>query len=103
MQNPKGWGLYVQQKCLFYNLSFADKLCEYYDYYTELKMILDDYEIKSNLQINEEILTQVKQMHRNRIDKTIHMIRRKLVTQVRHFVARKMAEKAHFREHRKGL
>lgn len=78
VQNPIGWGVYIQQRCSFYNLSYTDKMCEYFDYYIELKMILDDQEMKKNLQIDEELLIQVKQMHRNCIDKTIHKIGRKL-------------------------
>lgn len=78
IKNPKGWGLYIAQKCQYYSLSVVDKLGEYFEYYICLKDKINRQEIKKNLKIEEQILIQIEELYKQCIRQTLDKIGRKI-------------------------
>lgn len=78
IKNPKGWGLYIAQKCQYYSLSAKEKMGEYFEYYINLIDKISRQEIKKNLEINEEILIQIEDLNKHCIKQTIDKIGKRI-------------------------
>lgn len=78
IRNPKGWGLYIQQSGMFYNLSDREMICNYLDYYIELRGSLSDQEMEENLSIDRGTLEKIKRIHQICIQETIQKVGSKI-------------------------
>lgn len=70
VNNPIGWGLYIQQKCRFYHLAPGDRTEQCLEYYIFTKNRLSDRSILSNLGIAEEELDKIKELYQQCVEKT---------------------------------
>lgn len=78
IKNPEGWGLYIYQKSIFYQLSDADKNKEYFEYYITLKDRISSEKIQKNLKLNKKRITEIKQLYNDCIRETVNRIGRRI-------------------------
>ena len=78
IKNPKGWGLYLNQICEFFQLPLSKKIELYFEYYINLKDKIITREIQRNLWIDEKTMSEVEQLYSSCIKETINKIGRKV-------------------------
>ena len=71
VNNPMGWGLYIQQKCRFYHLDGEEKAGQYLEYYIFMKDRLSDREMMNYLGIDGEELEKIIADYEQCIKRTI--------------------------------
>lgn len=77
-RNPIGWGIYIQQMCRFHNLNAKERFNQYLKYYLTLRDRMTQYEIQTNLDIDDRKLAEIINYHNSCIKKTINNIGRKV-------------------------
>lgn len=78
LKNPRGWGLYIHQTCIFYQLPEKERIIEYFKYYIKMKNIIGNQEVRRNLVLDEGTWTKIEQLYNSCIQKTIDRIGNKI-------------------------
>lgn len=73
-ENPRGWGYYIKQKCIFYKLNDSERIVQYLEYYILTRDNLSDLDIMSNLGIDESEFERVVVAYHECIERTIRNI-----------------------------